>query len=294
MKRKNRFTLLLSLCLAVLMSLGFFLTACNEPNDQNQNDSSSQNLPTSIVLSETNIKLAPDETHQLFATVSPLNDDTKIAWSSLNTKVVTVDSNGIVTGLAAGTGVVRATTENNLVASCTVTVEMSVGSLEVYVTAKKGLNGAIVADTNSKIILIPENLESFPNDFDLYGDFSSYGIFSGTANTDGKKIFNNIPIGKYRVVLQSEKIDDTTSNKLELMGTDAPTQKGEEKIKSIFGDNLYQKLQALKKQIQNDSDGTVSQYTWLSWNISFGYTLGRSVEIKKNETESLSVEFSTI
>ena len=194
MKRKRTFTLLLSFCLIAIMAAGFLMTAC---------DSSNQNAPTAITLSETNISIAPSETHQLYATVSPMDDNAKISWSSLNTNIVTVDNNGIVTGVATGTGVVRATTENNLVASCTVTVVSAVGSLEVYVTARKGLQASTKAeaDANAKIILIPENLESFPSDFDFYNDFSSYGIFTGKADTDGKKIFNNIPVGKYRAII---------------------------------------------------------------------------------------------
>lgn len=301
-----------AIILSILLCFGLFsiLIACgekdnkednnqienNQPEDYNQNQDSGQTdnkppekiLPTSITLSETNIKLFVGETHQLYATVSPLIDNAKITWSSLNSDVVTVDNKGTVTAISVGTSVIRAITENNLVASCTVNVELSLGNLEVNVTAKIGLHGSTLPDVNARIIVIPESLEKFPLDFNIYDNFKAYGIFTGKADSNGKRVFNNIPIGKYRVIVESEKADLPTRTFLSYLKDGEITQEGEEVFKLIFGDNLYNKLQELKKQTYNTS---ITQYKNLFYTLTFNQTYGYSVEINKDTTEVLTVDF---
>ena len=69
--------------------------------------------------------LERDATLQLTATVMPEDaGDKSVAWSSGNSKVATVDGSGLVTAVAAGTAIIRATTNDgsNLTAECQVTV----------------------------------------------------------------------------------------------------------------------------------------------------------------------------
>ena len=76
----------------------------------------------SLNKSTTSIAVGYDET--LVATLTPSNTtyDT-VTWSSSNTSVATVDSDGEVTAVAAGTAVITATTEiGGFSDSCTVTV----------------------------------------------------------------------------------------------------------------------------------------------------------------------------
>lgn len=60
----------------------------------------------------------------LTATVTPSNADNKaVTWSSDKTSIATVDSNGVVKGVAAGTAVITArTVDGNIVATATITV----------------------------------------------------------------------------------------------------------------------------------------------------------------------------
>ena len=63
---------------------------------------------------------------QLTAQVLPWNiSDDSVTWSSGNTKVATVDENGLVTGISGGTAVITAASrlDSSKKASCTVTVE---------------------------------------------------------------------------------------------------------------------------------------------------------------------------
>lgn len=57
--------------------------------------------------------LAPLGTLQLTATIAPLTDvNTSVLWSSSDTDVVTVDSEGLVTAVADGTATVTVTTKD--------------------------------------------------------------------------------------------------------------------------------------------------------------------------------------
>lgn len=82
-------------------------------------------VPTNISLNKTSAEIEINGTVQLEATIKPENAANKnVTWSSSNTSVATVDSNGKVTGVAASTSPVTITakTSNNLTATCSVTV----------------------------------------------------------------------------------------------------------------------------------------------------------------------------
>lgn len=67
--------------------------------------------------------IARGATETLVATLTPYDvTEDDITWTSSATGKATVSNAGVVTGVAAGTAVITATTENNLSASCTVTV----------------------------------------------------------------------------------------------------------------------------------------------------------------------------
>ena len=89
---------------------------------------------TSITLNQSALSFtAANQTATLVATVTPSTAANKnVTWTSSNTNVVTVDNNGLVTAVAAGSATITATTNDgtNLSASCEVTVSIS--------TEKKG------------------------------------------------------------------------------------------------------------------------------------------------------------
>ena len=61
-------------------------------------------------------------TKQLEVSVSPSYAEYTLTWKSSNESVATVSAEGFVTGISEGTCVITATSDNNLSASCTVTV----------------------------------------------------------------------------------------------------------------------------------------------------------------------------
>lgn len=77
-----------------------------------------------ILLSQTVVRMPVDGNVQLEARVRPSNAaNQKVTWTSSDPAVATVDANGLVTGLTAGTAVITATSEETgVTGSCKVTV----------------------------------------------------------------------------------------------------------------------------------------------------------------------------
>jgi GH43 family beta-xylosidase len=76
------------------------------------------------------------ETLQLNATVEPANYTNTIIWTSDNTKVAVVDSNGVVTGKAVGTATIKATIDG-LEVSSVVTVQTNIGLDSITLEAEQ-------------------------------------------------------------------------------------------------------------------------------------------------------------
>lgn len=87
----------------------------------------------SITLSTSSVTLSLSrKTYQLSAYVSPETaTNKKVKWSSTNTKVATVDSNGLVTLVSGGTTTILAVSDDDptVMAMCTITVEIPAASL---------------------------------------------------------------------------------------------------------------------------------------------------------------------
>ena len=83
-----------------------------------------QAVPTSVSLNKTSLTLDVGKSYTLTKTVSPSNAVTSYTWSSSNTSVATVDSNGKVTAKKAGTATITVKTSNGKTAICKVTVNL--------------------------------------------------------------------------------------------------------------------------------------------------------------------------
>lgn len=105
--------------------------------DDKEEDKEDQKIAvTGVSLDKTSLTLTEGESSKLTATVKP-NDATNknVTWSSNNTAVATVDSNGNVKAIAAGTATITVTTnDGNKTATCTVTVNEKPASYVVSFT----------------------------------------------------------------------------------------------------------------------------------------------------------------
>ena len=83
---------------------------------------------TGVSLNKTSTSLTVGASETLTATVAPANATNQaVTWSSNNTAVASVDQNGKVTAVAAGTATITVTTQDgNKTATCTVTVSAAV------------------------------------------------------------------------------------------------------------------------------------------------------------------------
>lgn len=79
----------------------------------------------SIKLNKTAASVTEGKTLTLKATVSPSDSTDTVSWSTSNSKVATVNSKGVVTGVKAGTATITVKTSNGKKASCKVTVKKS-------------------------------------------------------------------------------------------------------------------------------------------------------------------------
>lgn len=111
---------------------------------------------SSIILSDTELTMPAGTSETLYATVMPLAAFNKtVTWVSTNPKVATVDGNGNVKAIKAGTTTVIAYCEDgDVTASCIVTVTNSATGIEmseseVYIArnSQKQLNATVKPDT---------------------------------------------------------------------------------------------------------------------------------------------------
>jgi len=96
---------------------------------QNMGDDAYCNVTVTEPVAATSISL-PEEaavevysTRMLYPTLQPSEANPTLKWTSADTSIASVDQNGKVTGNNPGTTTITVTTDNNLSASCTLTVK---------------------------------------------------------------------------------------------------------------------------------------------------------------------------
>ncbi|MHC6181193.1 cell wall-binding repeat-containing protein [Clostridium sp. JNZ X4-2] len=97
---------------------------------------------TSVTLDKTSTTIQKGSTDKLTAAITPSNaTDKGLTWSSSDESVATVDQNGLVTGVGAGTATITViTADGNKTASCTVTVNDGTLQNNIVEIHKEGLD----------------------------------------------------------------------------------------------------------------------------------------------------------
>ena len=113
---------------------------------------------TDINLNKETLRLEPDDTETLVATVLPHNADLKtVTWASDDKTVATVDEDGKVTAIAEGTATITATSDmvKEIVAECKVTVAVFVTGVtldnETLSLTYGGVDGTLTATVAPEI-----------------------------------------------------------------------------------------------------------------------------------------------
>ena len=107
---------------------------------------------TGVTLNKTSLGLTVGGSERLTATVTP-NDatDKSVTWASSNTAVATVDANGTVTAVSAGTATITVTTADGAkTAACTVTVRTNSSGGGSYVPSGPGSSTITVPVSGDK------------------------------------------------------------------------------------------------------------------------------------------------
>lgn len=159
---------------------------------------------TGVTLNKSSISIIKDNTFELEATVTP-NDATNksVTWSSSNENVATVDSNGVVSGVASGNATITVTTtDGGFTAQCSVSVANERDYSLEYFTIES------LADNNTVKFIVGSGA-STPNNFAI--DYS----------TDGGSTWNTIQSGQSRGSVVS--IDTINSGDTMLLRSTANT-----------------------------------------------------------------------
>ena len=145
--------------------------------------------PESVTLNKAMISLFAGQTEQLTAIILPENAaDKTVTWSSDRKEVATVDNNGIVTAIAAGTAVITIqTTDGNLSASCQVVVQANTVET-VSGTGSQNYNYLGSANTYSAVLKGSATVgDGF--DLDMYFYYSENYNTLDALRMSGTKVF---------------------------------------------------------------------------------------------------------
>ena len=151
------------------------------------------NVPVNrVLLNKTSTTLTVGNTETLTATVEPANATNKaVTWSSDNESVATVDANGLVTAVGAGTANIKVETEDGkFTDTCTVTVN----PVQYTVTVQTDGNGSASASPASAPAGTAVTLTADP---DSGYRFKGWEVVSGGVTISGNQF--TMPAGNVTV-----------------------------------------------------------------------------------------------
>ena len=143
---------------------------------------------SSIKADQINMKITAGEKKIINLTVSPENATNKgIEWSSEDTRIATVNTEGVVTGVSAGTTTIRA-----------ITVEKS--GVYVDITIKVTNNGTDITPTPESIVT-PTEKPQMPKLENIIPAYNAITFKWGTvSNADGYQVYRKVNSGKWKSV----------------------------------------------------------------------------------------------
>ena len=191
--------------LLVLVTVLLCFVGCGSSTSSTNNTPSINNTPTTVSvsyvsLSKTELNMTVGEKASISATVSPSNATNKnITWSSTNTAVADY-VNGNIVALEEGMCVIKATSSNGKVASCSVKVEKAPILAEsisfpvetIYLSVGEG-------DRFLTLDVLPEILDSYKGIVVSSDDTIVSATYSGDENM--KVVFNAKSEGNAKITV---------------------------------------------------------------------------------------------
>ena len=154
--------------LAIMLVMAASLTVSCGPTEPDPDPTPATVAVTGVSLDKTSLDLIEGGTETLTATVSPDNaTNKKVSWKSSDTAVATVDDNGKVTAVKAGSATITVTADGGKTATCSVKVteQAKSGTLIFKVDANEGearTGKATVKDNEGKVGAITLTFEQDP------------------------------------------------------------------------------------------------------------------------------------
>ncbi len=176
----------IAVALVVFFAAGAFLTSCDDATGTNPG------AVTGVTVSPASTSLAVGETLQLTARVTPATaTDKTVTWSSGNENYATVDADGLVTAIAPGAVLIRATTtDGGKTAVCALQVATSTAVEEVQLDRKSLMLTSIGQTETLTATVLPEAANNktvtWNSDYPAIASVSNDGTV--TAISPGKAI----------------------------------------------------------------------------------------------------------
>ena len=251
-----------------------------------------QTSPTGISLNKktATLDISGTKTVQLTTTVTPstANVNNKITWTSSDTKVATVTSEGKVTGVGNGTAEITATTTNGKTATCKVTVQTSPSSIKLNKTSLTldmlgTKTGALTATISPNTVNINNKITWKSSDTKIV-TVTSAGKVTGVAGGEATitATTTNGKTATCKVTVQ----DPSVEYEAHVSGTGWMTEVKDGAIAGINSDS--NQMEAIKIQIENYDNLNV-QYRayiqgtgWGSW-VKNGEQAGTTGQSKRME-----------
>lgn len=148
MKATHLFGMVCAACASLL------LFSCTDPEPEEP-----QKVEvTSVTLTPSELTLDEGKTASLTATVQPANaTDKSVSWSSDKQDVASVDNQGLVTAVKAGTATITARSGNGKTATCAVTVKALVVAVTKLEWETSATSIEVGKESAFKVTVLPEN-----------------------------------------------------------------------------------------------------------------------------------------
>ena len=144
-------------------------------------------LPTQITLNASEVELDIGDTYQLVAEILP--QSCALLWRSSDSRIISVDENGLVTARAHGTAVISVHTPNGLYAACTFTCNADFASAnDTYAEKCMRVFGEVVSDPRNYYAIYDENGNRIGWDYDrAKADMVSITVDTWDIDKNGEK-----------------------------------------------------------------------------------------------------------